>query len=140
MLIQQMWKEMVNKGKKLNQTMNRLDSVSSQGEATSNEDSKVKRVSRVPKKLVKKESKENSPRSARSFSSRQIHTKLHYVSSNNTLNKSPNTNKVANGARALEVKKIETVKVPSCSSSEMSEETDDKAIEDRSTDDKAVEG
>jgi len=131
MLIQQMWKEMVNKGKKLNQTMNRLDSVSSQGEATSNEDSKVKRVSRVPKKLVKKESKENSPRSARSFSSRQIHTKLHYVSSNNTLNKSPNTNKVANA---------ETVKVPSCSSSEMSEETDDKAIEDRSTDDKAVEG
>nr|CAB3453771.1 unnamed protein product [Digitaria exilis] len=117
------------------------DSLSSQGEATSNEDTKAKRVSRVPKKLAKKESKENSPRSARSISSRQIHTKLQYISSNSPQNKSPKTNKVANGARtAVEVKKTQIVKVPSCSSSEVSEEADEKAIEDSPTDDKAVEG
>jgi hypothetical protein len=116
------------------------DSLSSQGEATSNEDTKAKRVSRVPKKLAKKESKENSPRSARSISSRQIHTKLQYISSNNPQNKSPKTNKMANGARTVEVKKTEAVKVPSCSSSEVSEETEEKAIEDRPTDDKTVDG
>ncbi|RCV12223.1 hypothetical protein SETIT_2G252500v2 [Setaria italica] len=116
------------------------DSLSSQGEAASNEDTKAKRVSRVPKKLAKKESKENSPRSARSISSRQIHTKLQYISSNNPQNKSPKTNKVANGARTVEVKKTEAVKVPSCSSSDVSEETEEKVIEDRPTDDKAVDG
>ncbi|CAN6182733.1 unnamed protein product [Urochloa humidicola] len=116
------------------------DSLSSQGEATSNEDTKTKRVSRVPKKLAKKESKENSPRSARSISSRQIHTKLQYISSKSPQNKSPKTNKVANGARMLEVKKTEAVKVPSCSSSEVSDETEEKAVEDIPTDDKAVEG
>ncbi|GJN33619.1 hypothetical protein PR202_gb22239 [Eleusine coracana subsp. coracana] len=113
------------------------DSLSSQGEA--NEDIKVKRVSRVPKKLAKKESKESSPRSARSYSNRQIHTKLQYISSNNSRNKSPNSNKVANGTKIAEVKRQEIVKVPSCSSSESSEETDDKAIEDRPSDDKAIE-
>ncbi|KAG2644236.1 hypothetical protein PVAP13_2KG298241 [Panicum virgatum] len=116
------------------------DSLSSQGEATSNEDTKAKSVSRVPKKLAKKESKENSPRSARSISSRHIHTKLQYISSNNPQNKSPKTNKMANGARTVEVKKTEAVKVPSCSSSEVSEETEEKAIEDRPTDDKAFDG
>ncbi|XP_062199338.1 uncharacterized protein LOC133901840 [Phragmites australis] len=116
------------------------DSLSYQGEATSYEDTKVKRVSRVPKKLAKKESKENSPRSARSNSNRQIHTKLQYISSNNTQNKSPKQNKAANGAKTVEVKKPEPVKAPSCSSSEVSEETDDKTIEGRATVDKAVEG
>lgn len=116
------------------------NSLSSPGEATSNEDTKAKRVSRVPKKLARKESKENSPRSARSISNRQIHTKLQYISSNSNQNKSPKTNKAANGAKTVEMKRPETPKVPSCSSSEMSEETDDKAIEDRPTDDKAVEG
>ncbi|KAL6655354.1 hypothetical protein ACP70R_006180 [Stipagrostis hirtigluma subsp. patula] len=116
------------------------DSLSSQGEATSNEDTKVKRVSRVPKKLVKKESKENSPRSARSISSRQIHTKLQYISASNSPKKSPKQTKAANGSKTVEVKRPEPVKVPSCSSSEVSEETDDKVIEDRSTDDKAAEG
>ncbi|KAJ1290172.1 hypothetical protein BS78_02G223200 [Paspalum vaginatum] len=116
------------------------NSLSSQGDATSNEDTKVKRVSRVPKKLARKESKENSPRSARSISNRQIHTKLQYVSSNSNQNKSPKTNKATSVAKTVEVKKPEAPKVPSCSSSEMSEETDDKAIEDRPTDDKAVEG
>ncbi|CAL5063742.1 unnamed protein product [Urochloa decumbens] len=115
------------------------DSLSSQGEATSNEDTKAKRFSRVPKKLAKKESKENSPRSTRSISSRQIHTKLQYIS-NSPQNKSPKTNKVVNGVRTLEVKKTEAVKVPSCSSSEVSDETEEKAIEDIPTDDKAVEG
>ncbi|XP_066397469.1 uncharacterized protein [Miscanthus floridulus] len=116
------------------------NSLSSPGEATSNEDTKVKRVSRVPKKLARKESKENSPRSARSISNRQIHTKLQFRSSNSSQNKSPKTNKTANGAKTVEMKKPETPKAPSCSSSEMSEETDDKAIEDRPIDDKAVEG
>jgi hypothetical protein len=116
------------------------NSLSSPGEATSNEDTKAKRVSTVPKKLARKESKENSPRSARSISNRQIHTKLQYISSNSNQNKSPKTNKAANGAKTVEMKRPETPKVPSCSSSEMSEETDDKAIEDRPTDDKAVEG
>jgi hypothetical protein len=115
------------------------DSLSSQGEATSNEDIKVKRVSRVPKKLAKKESKENSPRSARSYYNRQIHTKLQYISSNNSRNKSPKSSKAVNGAKIVEVKKAEIVKVPSCSSSETSEETGDKAIEDRPSDDKAIE-
>ncbi|GJM98433.1 hypothetical protein PR202_ga15447 [Eleusine coracana subsp. coracana] len=113
------------------------DSLSSQGEA--NEDIKVKRVSRVPKKLTKKESKESSPRSARSYSNRQIHTKLQYISSNNSWNKSPKSNKVTNGTKIAEVKRQEIVKVPSCSSSESSEETDDKAIDDRPSDDKAFE-
>lgn len=116
------------------------NSLSSQGEANSNEDTKVKRVSRVPKKLAKKESKENSPRSARNNSNRQVHTKLQYISSNNTHNKSPKPNKVVNGAKTIEVKKPETVNVSSCPSSEVSEETDEKAIEDRATDDKAIEG
>ncbi|CAD6224432.1 unnamed protein product [Miscanthus lutarioriparius] len=116
------------------------NSLSSPGEATSNEDTKVKRVSRVPKKLARKVSKENSPRSARSISNRQIHTKLQLISSNSSQNKSPKTNKTANGAKTVEMKKPETPKAPSCSSSEMSEETDDKAIEDRPIDDKAVEG
>ncbi|WVZ65374.1 hypothetical protein U9M48_014749 [Paspalum notatum var. saurae] len=115
------------------------NSLSSQGD-TSNEDTKVKRVSRVPKKLARKESKENSPRSARSISNRQIHTKLQYISSNSNQNKSPKTNKATSVAKTVEVKKPEAPKVPSCSSSEMSEETDDKAIEDRPTDEKAVEG
>lgn len=116
------------------------NSLSSPGEATSNEDTKVKRVSRVPKKLSRKESKENSPRSARSISKSQIHTKLQYISSNSNQNKSPKTNKAVNGAKTVEIKRPETPKAPSCSSSEMSEETDDKAIEDRPTDDKAIEG
>lgn len=116
------------------------NSLSSPGEATGNEDTKAKRVSRVPKKLARKESKENSPRSARSISKSQIHTKLQYISSNSNQNKSPKTNKAVNGAKTVEIKRPETPKAPSCSSSEMSEETDDKAIEDRPTDDKAIEG
>jgi hypothetical protein len=114
------------------------DSLSSQGESTSNEDINVKRVSRVPKKLAKKESKESSPRSARSYSNCQIHTKLQYISSNNSRNKSPKSSKAANGAKIAVVKKPEIVKVP-CSSSEASEETDDKAIEDKPSNDKAIE-
>ncbi|XP_024318897.1 uncharacterized protein LOC100822798 isoform X2 [Brachypodium distachyon] len=118
------------------------DSLSSQGEANCNEDTKVKRVSRVPKKLAKKELKLNSPRSARSNSARLVNTKLQYISPNK--NKSPRPSQVDNGAKTLEVQKPETVEVPSCPSSDVSEETNDKAIEggtidDKVTDDKANE-
>ncbi|KAG8057190.1 hypothetical protein GUJ93_ZPchr0002g26445 [Zizania palustris] len=115
------------------------DSVSSQGEANNNEDTRAKRISRVPKKLAKKESKENSPRSARSNFNRQVHTKLQYISSNNVQNKSPKPNKAGNGAKNVELRKPEIVKVHSCPSSDVSEETDDKVIEDISTDDKSIE-
>ncbi|XP_006660764.2 uncharacterized protein LOC102709200 [Oryza brachyantha] len=117
------------------------DSVSSQVEANSNEDTptRVKRVSRVPKKLVKKESKENSPRLGRINLNHQVHTKLQYISSNNLQNKSPKPNKADNGGKTAELTRPENVKVPSCPSSEVSEEMDDKAVEDISTDDKSIE-
>uniref|UniRef100_A0A0D9XF20 Dilute domain-containing protein n=1 Tax=Leersia perrieri TaxID=77586 RepID=A0A0D9XF20_9ORYZ len=122
------------------------DSVSSQGEANNSEDTRAKRVSRVPKKLVKNESKENSPRSGRISSNRKPHIKLQYIPSNNLQNKSPKPNKAANGAKTLELTKPETVTVSSCPSSEVSEEMDDKAVEDDKSsiedvaDDKATEG
>ncbi|EAZ09559.1 hypothetical protein OsI_31838 [Oryza sativa Indica Group] len=115
------------------------DSVSSQGEANSNEDTRAKRVSRVPKKLVKKDSKENSPRSGRINSNRQVQTKLQYISSNNLQSKSPKPNKTSDGAKTIEITKPETVTVPSCPSSEVSEEMDDKPIENIVTDDKSIE-
>jgi hypothetical protein len=115
------------------------DSVSSQGEANSNEDTRAKRVSRVPKKLVKKDSKENSPRSGRINSNRQVQTKLQYISSNNLQSKSPKPNKTSDGAKTIEITKPDTVTVPSCPSSEVSEEMDDKPIENIVTDDKSIE-
>ncbi|KAF0928046.1 hypothetical protein E2562_037377 [Oryza meyeriana var. granulata] len=111
------------------------DSISSQGEVNSNEDIRAKRVSRVPKKLVR----ENSPRSGRSNYNHKVHTKLQYIPSNNVQNKSPKPNKAANGAKTVELSKPETMKVPSCPSSEVSEEMDDKAVEDILTDDKSIE-
>lgn len=113
------------------------DSFSSQGESNSNEDTKAKRVSRVPKKLAKKETKPNSPRLARNNSTRLVNKKLQYISPNNSPNKSPKPNKAANGVNTIEVQKPETVELPSCPSSNVS----DKAIEGRATDDnKATEG
>jgi hypothetical protein len=116
------------------------DSFSSQGEANSTEDTKVKRLSRVPKKLAKKESKPNSPRPARSNSARVVNTKLQYTSPNSTHNKSTKPNKAANVVKTIEVQKPETVEVPSCPSSDVSEEANDKAIESTITDGKSVVG
>nr|BAJ92328.1 predicted protein [Hordeum vulgare subsp. vulgare] len=116
------------------------DSFSSQGESNSNEDTKAKRVSRVPKKLAKKETKPNSSRLARSNSTRPVNKKLQYISPNNSPNKSLKPSKAANGVKPIEVQKAETVEVTSCPSSDVSEETNDKAIEGRATDDKSTEG
>ncbi|CAM0951974.1 unnamed protein product [Alopecurus aequalis] len=116
------------------------DSFSSQGEANSNEDTKVKRVSRVPKKLAKKESKPNGPRPIRSNSARPVNTKLQYISPNNTQHKSLKPNKAANAVKTIEVQKPETVEVPSCPSSDVSEETNDKAIERTITDHNSIVG
>ncbi|KAM3258328.1 hypothetical protein ACQJBY_050222 [Aegilops geniculata] len=115
------------------------DSFSSQGESNSNEDTKAKRVSRVPKKLAKKETKPSSPRLARTNSTRLVNKKLQYISPNNSPNKAPKPNKAANGVKTVEVQKPETVEVTSCPSSDVSEETNDKAIEGRATDDKSTE-
>ncbi|VAI18954.1 unnamed protein product [Triticum turgidum subsp. durum] len=115
------------------------DSFSSQGESNSNEDTKVKRVSRVPKKLAKKETKPNSSRLARTNSTRIVNKKLQYISPNNSPNKAPKPSKAANGVKTVEVQKPETVEVTSCPSSDVSEETNDKAIEGVATDDKAIE-
>lgn len=114
------------------------DSFSSQGEANSNEDTKVKRVSRVPKKLAKKESKPNGPRPTRTNSTRLVNTKLQYISPNSTQNKSLKPNKAASVIKPIEVQKPETMEVPSCPSSDVSEETNDKAIEGTITDDNSI--
>ncbi|VAI33803.1 unnamed protein product [Triticum turgidum subsp. durum] len=116
------------------------DSFSSQGESNSNEDTKAKRVSRVPKKLAKKDTKPNSPRLARTNSTRLVNKKLQYISPNNSPNKAPKPSKVANGVKTVEVQRPETVEVTSCPSSDVSEETNDKAIEGRATHDKSTEG
>ncbi|KAM0871993.1 hypothetical protein ACQ4PT_039031 [Festuca glaucescens] len=116
------------------------DSFASQGEANSNEDTKVKRVSRVPKKLAKKESKQNSPRPTRSNSGRLVNTKLQYISPNNTQNKSPKPNKAAYVVKTIETQKPETVEVSSCPSSDVSGETIDKAIDGTITDDNSILG
>uniref|UniRef100_A0ACD5XV24 Uncharacterized protein n=1 Tax=Avena sativa TaxID=4498 RepID=A0ACD5XV24_AVESA len=114
------------------------DSFSSQGEANSNEDTKVKRVSRVPKKLAKKESKPNNSRLTRTNPTRLVNTKVQYISPNNTHSKSPKLNKVANVVKTSEVQKPETVEAPSGPSSDVSEETNDKAIEGTTTDDNSI--
>uniref|UniRef100_A0ACD5YGQ6 Uncharacterized protein n=2 Tax=Avena sativa TaxID=4498 RepID=A0ACD5YGQ6_AVESA len=116
------------------------DSFSSQGEANSNEDTKVKRVSRVPKKLAKKESKPNNSRLTRTNSTRLVNTKLQYISPNNTQKKSQKPNKAANVVKTIDVQKPETVEAPSGPSSDASEETNDKAIEGTTTDDNSIVG
>ncbi|XP_020082623.1 uncharacterized protein LOC109706234 [Ananas comosus] len=112
------------------------DSLSSQGEMQSNEETKVKRASRVPKKLAKKESTDSYPRASRVSSNRQGGSKLQYKTSNNTRKKSEKPDKPASAStntKNLDSKKSESVKVPSRPSSDVSEETDDK------TDDKTIE-
>ncbi|EHA8589728.1 hypothetical protein COCNU_scaffold012102G000030 [Cocos nucifera] len=106
------------------------DSLSSQGEAQSNEDNKVKRVSRVPKKLMKKESAENRPCASRGSTNRAESNKLQFKTSNNSPRKAQKPNGAASTTKNVNIKKPEIVKVPSRPLSELSEETDDKTIEE----------
>ncbi|KAM3209876.1 hypothetical protein ACQJBY_064121 [Aegilops geniculata] len=115
-------------------------SVSSQGEAHGNEDNRSKRGSVVPKKLLKKETKENSPRMAKSSTSRQVQNKVQQKAPNNTQNRSPKPRKAAvNGARAIEVRRPDIVKIPSRPPSELSEEADDIVSEAGTIDDRGNE-
>ncbi|KAF7108373.1 hypothetical protein CFC21_108862 [Triticum aestivum] len=115
-------------------------SVPSQGEAHGNEDNRAKRGSVVPKKLLKKETKENSPRMAKSSTSRQVQNKVQQKAPNNTQNRSPKPRKAAvNAARAIEVRRPDIVKIPSRPPSELSEEADDIVSEAGTIDDRGNE-
>ncbi|XP_010913133.1 uncharacterized protein [Elaeis guineensis] len=106
------------------------DSISSQGEAQSNEDNKVKRVSRVPKKLMKKDLAENRPCASRGSTNRPDSNKLQFKTSNNSPRKAQKPNGAASTTKNVNNKKPEIVKVPSRPLSELYEETDDKTIEE----------
>ncbi|KAM0883763.1 hypothetical protein ACQ4PT_031417 [Festuca glaucescens] len=114
-------------------------SVSSQGEARGKEDSRVKRVSVGSKKLLRKDTKENSPRMAKSSTSRPVQNKVQPKASNNTLNRSPKPWNAGNAAKTLEVRRPGTVKIPSRAPSELSEETDDIVSEAGTTGDRCSE-
>ncbi|KAI0519563.1 hypothetical protein KFK09_007014 [Dendrobium nobile] len=96
----------------------------------SNEDGKVKRNSRVPKKLSKKESGESYLRPTKVSSNRQEQKKLQFRASNNGSKRSQKPTKVAFTPKSLDNKKPEDATFPSRPSSEISEEIDDKTIEE----------
>ncbi|XP_028553935.1 uncharacterized protein LOC110093063 isoform X2 [Dendrobium catenatum] len=96
----------------------------------SNEDGKVKRNSRVPKKLSKKESGESYLRPTKVSSNRQEQKKLQFRTSNNGSKRSQKPTKVASTHKSLDNKKPEDATFPSRPSSEVSEEIDDKTIEE----------
>ncbi|CAM0912060.1 unnamed protein product [Alopecurus aequalis] len=112
-------------------------SVSSQGDG--NEDSRVKRVSVGPKKLLRKDTKENSPRMAKSSTSRPVQNKLQQKASNSTQNRSPKPWNAGNAAKTLDVRRPAIVKIPSRPPSELSEETDDLVSEAGTIDDRCNE-
>ncbi|XP_072996989.1 uncharacterized protein [Typha latifolia] len=105
------------------------DSLSS-SETQTNEYKKVKRVSRVPKKITKKDSTDNHPRTSRVIANRQDYSKLQSRSSNSSQKKSQKPSKDATIAKNVNSEKLDIRKFPSKSSSEVSEEIDDKASED----------
>uniref|UniRef100_A0ACD6AI94 Uncharacterized protein n=2 Tax=Avena sativa TaxID=4498 RepID=A0ACD6AI94_AVESA len=107
-------------------------------------------VSGGPKKLLKKDTRENSPRMAKSSTSRPVQLKLQQKASNNTQNRSPKPRKAVNAAKTVEVRRPEIVKIPSRPPSELSEipsrppselseETDDIVSEAGTTDDRCNE-
>ncbi|XP_073117774.1 uncharacterized protein [Elaeis guineensis] len=106
------------------------DSLSSQGEAQSNEDNKVKRVSRVPKKLVKKESAENRPHASRVGTNRPESKNLQFKMSNNSQRKPQKPNEAASTPKIVNNKKPVNMKIPFRPSSELSEETNGKTTEE----------
>ena len=103
------------------------DSFSSQGE------------SQVPRKLSKKETKDNSPRTTKSSASRQPQNKLQHKGLNNVQNKSQKQKKTVSAAKAVEVRKPEITRIPSRPPSELSEETDDIISDAGTVDDKGTE-
>jgi len=103
------------------------DSFSSQGE------------SRVPRKLSKKETKENSPRTTKSSASRLAQNKLQQKGLNNVQSKSQKQKKTVSAAKAVEVRKPDITRVPSRPPSELSEETDDIISDAGTIDDKGIE-
>ncbi|KAG0467364.1 hypothetical protein HPP92_018944 [Vanilla planifolia] len=97
----------------------------------SNEDcNKVRRDTRVPKQLNKKESGGNYLRPTKVSIGRQEQRSLQYRSSNNGLKKSQKPSRVISASRNLDNKIPESTDVRSRSSSDLSEEIDDKSIEE----------
>ncbi|KAL5681890.1 hypothetical protein ACJX0J_008275, partial [Zea mays] len=103
------------------------DSFSSQGE------------SRVPKRLGKKESKDNSPRTTKSSASRQAQNKLQHKGLNNVQNKPQKQKKTVSAAKAVDVRKPDITRIPSRPPSELSEETDDIISDAGTVDDRGTE-
>lgn len=103
------------------------DSFSSQGD------------SRVPKKLSRKETKENSPRTSKSSTSPQAQNKLQHKGLNNAQNKSQKQKKTVSAAKAVEVRRPDIARIPSRPPSELSEETDDIISDAGTVDDKGTE-
>ena len=106
------------------------DSLSSQGEAPTNDENRVKRASRVPKKLTKKEPAENRPRTSRGGANHQEHARLQFKTLNTSQKKSQKPSRAAVSPKIPSNKKLENTNVSSKPSSEVSEEMDDKTIEE----------
>lgn len=100
------------------------DSLSSQ----SNEDN-IKRASPVPKKLSRKESVENGTHASSGSSNKQA-SKMQYKASNSGQRRSQKPSRGSSTPKVLGVKKSDHVKVPPKPPSELSEESDDRAIEE----------
>ncbi|XP_009418203.2 uncharacterized protein LOC103998449 isoform X1 [Musa acuminata AAA Group] len=106
------------------------DSLSSQGETPANDDSKVRRASRVPKKLAKKETIDNSPHISQGNANHQEHGRLHFRASNTSQKKSQKPGRASVSPKNLNNKKLDNTNISSKPSSEVSEETDIKAVEE----------
>lgn len=97
----------------------------------SNEDiTNIKMNSRVPKKLSKNESAESYLRPTKVSSSRQEQKKLQFRASNNGSKRPQQPNKTSSNPKNLDNKKLENILFPSRTSSEISDEIDDKTIEE----------
>lgn len=95
-----------------------------------NEDEKIKRNSRVPKKLSKKEMGENFLRPTQVSSNRQEQKKLQFRTTNNGSKRYQKPSKVASTPKCLDNKKLEDTTFPSRPSSEISDDIDDKTTEE----------
>ncbi|KAJ4977587.1 hypothetical protein NE237_008367 [Protea cynaroides] len=107
------------------------DSVSSQGDAQTTEDDKVERASRVPKKLVKKESSETCSRASRARTDRHEANKPKINASRTpkkSLKSERGSSKVT--SKTVDDDKSKNMKIHPHPSSESSEGVDDKPIEE----------
>ncbi|KAG6469853.1 hypothetical protein ZIOFF_070786 [Zingiber officinale] len=100
------------------------DSLSSQGETATNTD-KVKRASRVPKKVSKRETTENGTRTSRGSANHQQHGL--FKASSTSQKKCQKPVRASDSTKTPTNKRKESASVPSIASSE---ETEDKTIED----------